>query len=684
MIINGAARSAGAWFAKHLMNAEKNERVTLIEITGLDGADDVPAAFRHMEAIADNRGNRVRNYFYQANINPEAHERLPPEQRTQSVDALERNLGLTDQPRIVIEHEKEGRVHWHVIWLRIDIEKGTAISDSLNYKKHEQTSRELEAAFGLKVGKSSLVPGSQHRHDKDKPKSWERFRGMQSGIDPRELAGQLTGLWQAADSGKSFAAAIQGEGFMLARGDKPGVFLVIDQTGQEHSLVRRLKGITTRDMRSRMADVDRDALPDAATARAAQRAKAICRRAGRPQEGRKAVGAGIATPEPQRAPAALPQASPGFSETEHPQPMAAAPVPFRYTGRHTAQAPGSRFPAGAPPKGQEGGQGMVRGALLAPQPQPTRKPVLETQKALPDEIDRAQRIGRGGPMQYRGKPQAHAAGFRFPAWTSARPAKDPNFKPPPPSKEDRPKDPDAALRRMAGTGPKHQAVNTLAPTPVEIPEDPEERDKYFRAVHEIPHPDDLKDEQDRKKARKQQEQQEQAARRKGERQQGSGRAGAAAKPPPKRGRLPPRGRFTRWLDKFRKFVRKFGGKPTGSEIDSRLLDEAQRTQLAQNRDAAAKAAQASTVRAQPDARPKLIAARMKKSGQHSYETLKLTGREIDTSDMTEPERAESSKEQMRQAKEADRQTKHQNKASDREQDRQEKARRGPLRWFRPE
>lgn len=329
---------------------------------------------------------------------------------------------------------------------------------------------------------------------------------------------------------------------------------------------------------------------------------------------------------------------------------------------------------------------MARGALLAPQPQSIRKPVLETQKAVPDKIgpdkiDRAQRIGRGGPIRYAGKPHAHAPGFRFPAWTPKREAKGPNFKPPPPGKEDRPKDPDAALRRMSGTGPKHQAVNTLAPTPVEIPEDPEERDKYFRAVHEIPHPGDLKDEQERKKARKQQQRQEQAARRKGERQKGSGRAGKAARLPRKRGRLPPRSRFTRWLDKFRDFVRKLGGKPTGSQIDSGLvMDEALRTQMAKNRDEAEKMAaqanprsQASAARAQPDPRAKLIAAQQKKPGRHSYSSLpKFTAATIDSSATPQPQCAAASKELIRQAEAADRQAGQQIDAGNNELERAQK------------
>jgi MobA/MobL family len=76
-------------------------------------------------------------------------------------------------------------------------------------------------------------------------------------------------------------------------------------------------------------------------------------------------------------------------------------------------------PAGTPPEAPE----AERGAILAPEPQPAPTAARAAQRVVPDKIGRAQRVGRGSPMQYRGKPQAHTAGFRFPAWTMPAPAR---------------------------------------------------------------------------------------------------------------------------------------------------------------------------------------------------------------------------------------------------------------------
>ena len=155
IIINGGSRRAGGWWANHLENGEKNEKVTLVEVVGLSGTT-ATELFREMYAMS--RGGKATNYFYQANINPREDEHLTPEKRHEAKELLLKNLGLSGQPHFVYEHEKNGRLHMHVIAFRIDLENQRAISDSLTAAIHERTSRELEIKFDLERGKSILVP----------------------------------------------------------------------------------------------------------------------------------------------------------------------------------------------------------------------------------------------------------------------------------------------------------------------------------------------------------------------------------------------------------------------------------------------------------------------------------------------------------------------------------------------
>ena len=268
IIINGASRRAGGWWGKHLENQATNERVEVVEMRGLSAAT-VPAAFREMQALA--RGTKCENYFYQANINPRADETLTPAQWRQAVDALEKNLGLTGQPRFVIEHEKDGRTHRHIVWSRIDTERMVAISDSLTAAIHERTSRELEIAFDLERGRSILVRDRDFERPERRPKKHETIRALDTGIDPQAVKAEVSALWRSADNARSFKAALEERGYILARGDRRD-FVIIDQAGDDHSLARRA-GVKTAELRERMKEIDAAGLPSVTEARDQQRAR---------------------------------------------------------------------------------------------------------------------------------------------------------------------------------------------------------------------------------------------------------------------------------------------------------------------------------------------------------------------------------------------------------------------------
>lgn len=269
MIIKGGSVGSVAYWSKHLMRDDTNTRAELKDVRGLL-ADDVGAALRQMEAVAS--GSRSQgDFMYQANINPRDHERLTDEQWQQAVDTLEKNLGLEGHQRIVVEHEKEDRVHRHVVWNRVDADTMRIADMSWNYYTHERTSRELEERFDLARTKSLH---GEHRPDgrpERAPEMWEERAKERGGIDRDAMKAELTELWRATDSGKAFQSAIEEQGYMLARGDRRN-FVVMDQAGTAHSLARRLDGVTTAQVSRRMADIDRDSLPSVVEARARQKA----------------------------------------------------------------------------------------------------------------------------------------------------------------------------------------------------------------------------------------------------------------------------------------------------------------------------------------------------------------------------------------------------------------------------
>jgi hypothetical protein len=268
MIISGGSRCDWKYWAKHLTKNEENERVHIAEIKGL-ASHTVHDALHEMSLLA--LGSRAVNFIYHADINPREEERLSPEEWDEAVDRLERNLGLEGHSRIVVEHEKEGRVHRHVVWNRIDPDRMTVVSDYRDWIKHQATSRELEAAFGLEPVNGVIGPDG--KRVKRRAKNYETRRGKETGLTPEQVGAELTAAWTLADTGKAFAAAIDERGYVLAKGDGRD-FVVIAPDGTTHSLARRIDGAKAADVRKRMKDVDRDSLPDVDAARAQVKAQA--------------------------------------------------------------------------------------------------------------------------------------------------------------------------------------------------------------------------------------------------------------------------------------------------------------------------------------------------------------------------------------------------------------------------
>lgn len=219
------------------MNEKDNERVRLVEVTGF-AHDDVGDAFRDMKAIA--KGTRCENYFYHADMNPREGEYLTDEQWAGAVNTLETELGFNGQPRLVFEHEKEGRTHRHVIWQRIDVDSMTALPDSLTYQKHERAARQIEANCGLEPVESVLVKDRETPRPERRSKNFEGFRGVKSGLTPDQVKAEVTALWERTDSGASFMAALTENGYILCRGDRRD-FCIVDPAGDEHSLARRVR-----------------------------------------------------------------------------------------------------------------------------------------------------------------------------------------------------------------------------------------------------------------------------------------------------------------------------------------------------------------------------------------------------------------------------------------------------------
>jgi hypothetical protein len=270
MIIKGRSRAGADELATHLMRVDTNDLMEVIEIRGTV-ASDLRGALREMCAVA--AGTRCKSNLYHGSINVRVEERLELAQWRFAVDALEKRLGLSGQPRAIVMHEKHGREHLHIVWSRIDYLKMCAIPDSHNYRAHEEVSRELERIFGHEYTQGAHVErGGVARPTRTRSHAEQQQVDRTGGADLAGIVVEVTDLWRVTDSGLAFQAALKEKGYVLARGDRRD-FVIVDRQGGIHSLARRIEGIRVAELRARLRDLDHASLPSTKEARSRQEAR---------------------------------------------------------------------------------------------------------------------------------------------------------------------------------------------------------------------------------------------------------------------------------------------------------------------------------------------------------------------------------------------------------------------------
>lgn len=233
MIIVASQRSGGQALARHLMNADDNEHVTVHDIRGTV-SETVAGAFKEMQAVA--KGTKCKKYLLSVSLNPPANEIVDITVFENAIERIEAELGLKGQPRAVVLHEKDARRHCHCVWSRIDGENMKSIKFDYFKKRLNGIAKELylEQAW-------DMPQGFVHPHLRN-PFNFtlaEWQQGKRNNVDPREIKQALQQCWQSSDNQTSFQHAIEDKGFFLAKGDKRG-FVVMDWRGEIYSLSRSL------------------------------------------------------------------------------------------------------------------------------------------------------------------------------------------------------------------------------------------------------------------------------------------------------------------------------------------------------------------------------------------------------------------------------------------------------------
>ena len=246
MILEGNQRGSAAEMARHLMDLKENDHVEIHEVSGFL-SDDVHEAFHEMHASA--RGTKCRQFMFSVSLNPPHNEKVPIEYFEQALNDIEEKLGLENQPRIMVFHEKEGRRHAHCVWSRIDSESMTAINLPFYKQKLNDISKDLYLKHGWDVPKGFLNKAYRNPLNFSR-KEWRQAKRTQE--DPRLLITLFKNTWEASDNKAAYSNGLREHGFWLARGDRRG-YVAVDYKGEIYSL-SRWSGVKTKDLKAKLGD----------------------------------------------------------------------------------------------------------------------------------------------------------------------------------------------------------------------------------------------------------------------------------------------------------------------------------------------------------------------------------------------------------------------------------------------
>jgi len=268
MISFASQRGLGQDLATHLMNTHDNEIMDVAEVRGAV-AQDLHGAFAEWEFQA-HALTRCRKYLYSMSINPDPDQKpLSRDQYHDYIARTEEKLGLEDQPRAIVFHQKYGREHCHVVWSRIDREQEKAVQLSFDKEKLMQVTREFAIEHGIELPDGYQRDG-KGKGDEGKGKKsteqislYEQSQETSTGISKEKHKEQVTEAWELSDCPKAFVHALAEQGYVLATGKRP--FVVVDIYGSMNSLPKLIddKNIKTNELRKYFAkDFPSEYLPD--------------------------------------------------------------------------------------------------------------------------------------------------------------------------------------------------------------------------------------------------------------------------------------------------------------------------------------------------------------------------------------------------------------------------------------
>lgn len=232
MILRGGIRGNSAQLSEYLITKAENEYIRILEV---DGRDDADEAYLHqtiasMGLMAEM--TKSQKAFYHAQINPAYHEDKQMDKNQSwslAADILAKELGYEGQRRVIVLHQKKGRIHAHVVFERYKYETGKLVDNKQSRLKQDKARQIMEQVF---------IQQPTPRRNTQKT----------------ALREEASEIWQQTATGREFVLAARKAGYIVAEGTANRPFMIVDSTGRSFDLVRQLDKVKTKEVRARLRD----------------------------------------------------------------------------------------------------------------------------------------------------------------------------------------------------------------------------------------------------------------------------------------------------------------------------------------------------------------------------------------------------------------------------------------------
>ena len=246
MLLKASERASGQALATHLLNAHDNDHVEVHELRGFV-SDNLHGAFQEIEAHS--KGTRCKNYLFSLSLNPPEKESVGIDAFEDAVNRIEKKLGLDNQARALVFHEKQGRRHAHCVWSRIDVQEMKAVQLSHFKMKLQEISKELYRQYGWELPK-----GFENKAERN-PFNYtlaEWHQAQRVKEDPQALKALFKDCWEQSKNGDALIEVLKAKGYTVAQGDKRGA-VAVDYQGEVYAL-SRWAGVKSKELMGKLAD----------------------------------------------------------------------------------------------------------------------------------------------------------------------------------------------------------------------------------------------------------------------------------------------------------------------------------------------------------------------------------------------------------------------------------------------